>query len=73
MFFAYKSFLGYHRGADGKPEIDPEQANTVRRIYDRFLAGGQPAADRKRPDCGRHSDAHEQNGMAGQRRAIDPF
>jgi len=26
-------------GADGKPEIDPEQANTVRRIYDRFLAG----------------------------------
>ncbi len=39
MFFAYKSFLGYHRGADGKPEIDPEQANTVRRIYGRFLAG----------------------------------
>ena len=39
VFFAYKSFLGYHRGADGKPEIDPEQANTVRRIYDRFLAG----------------------------------
>ena len=39
VFFAYKSFLGYHRGADGKPEIDPEQANTVRRIYDHFLAG----------------------------------
>ena len=39
MFFAYKSFLGYRRGADGKPEIDPEQANTVRRIYDHFLAG----------------------------------
>ena len=39
VFFAYKSFLGYRRGADGKPEIDPEQANTVRRIYDRFLAG----------------------------------
>ena len=39
VFFAYKSFLGYRRGADGKPEIDPEQANTVCRIYDRFLAG----------------------------------
>lgn len=39
MFFAYKSFLGYRRGADGNPEIDPEQANTVRRIYDHFLAG----------------------------------
>ena len=39
VFFAYKSFLGYRRGADGKPEIDPAQADTVRRIYDRFLAG----------------------------------
>jgi hypothetical protein len=39
VFFAYKSFLGYRRGADGTPEIDPEQANTVRRIYDHFLAG----------------------------------
>ncbi len=39
VFFAYKSFLGYRRGADGKPEINPEQADTVRRIYDRFLAG----------------------------------
>ena len=39
VFFAYKSFLGYRRGADGKPEIAPEQAGTVRRIYDRFLAG----------------------------------
>lgn len=39
VFFAYKSFLGYRRGADGKPEIDPEQANTVRGIYDHFLAG----------------------------------
>ena len=39
VFFAYKSFLGYRKGADGKPEIDPEQAATVRRIYTRFLAG----------------------------------
>jgi DNA invertase Pin-like site-specific DNA recombinase len=35
----YKSLLGYREGADGQPEIDPEQAATVRRIYDEFLAG----------------------------------
>lgn len=37
--FQYKRFLGYRKGADGKPEIDPEQAETVKRIYERFLAG----------------------------------
>lgn len=36
---SYKSFLGYRRGADGQPEIDPEQAKTVTFIYDRYLAG----------------------------------
>jgi DNA invertase Pin-like site-specific DNA recombinase len=35
----YKSLLGYREGADGQPEIDPEQAATVRRIYAEFLAG----------------------------------
>lgn len=39
VFIAYKSFLGYRKGADGKPEIDPEQAQTVRLIYNEFLAG----------------------------------
>lgn len=37
--FHYKNFLGYRKGADGKPEIDSEQAAVVRRIYERFLAG----------------------------------
>lgn len=37
--FHYKRFLGYRRGADGKPEIDPEQAEIVRVIYNKFLAG----------------------------------
>ena len=37
--FSYKSFLGYRKGADGKPEIDPEQAVTVRRIFAEYLAG----------------------------------
>ena len=36
---SYKSFLGYRKGQDGKPEIDPEEAETVRLIYRRFLAG----------------------------------
>lgn len=37
--FNYSSFLGYRKGADGNPEIDPEQAEIVKRIYSRFLAG----------------------------------
>ncbi|MBR5119666.1 MAG: recombinase family protein, partial [Clostridia bacterium] len=37
--FQYKRFLGYRRGEDGKPEIDPEQAPIIRMIYERFLAG----------------------------------
>ncbi len=37
--FSYKNFLGYRRGADNKPEIDPEQAEIVRFIFDRYLAG----------------------------------
>lgn len=37
--FHYKNFLGYRKGEDGQPEIDPEQAEIVRRIYKRFLAG----------------------------------
>lgn len=37
--FAYKNFLGYQKGADGKPEIVPEEAETVKLIYSRFLKG----------------------------------
>lgn len=37
--FSYQSFLGYRKGADGKPEIAPEQAVTVRRIFSEYLAG----------------------------------
>ena len=35
----YKQFLGYCKGPDGLPEIDPEQAETVRRIYRMFMNG----------------------------------
>ena len=37
--FQYKKLLGYREGEDGKPEIDPEEAKTVRRIYRPNLAG----------------------------------
>ena len=37
--FMYKNFLGYRKGTDGNPEIDEEQAETVKIIYDRFIAG----------------------------------
>lgn len=37
--FAYSRFLGYRKGEDGKPEIIPEEAEVVRRIYRDFIAG----------------------------------
>lgn len=37
--FSYKSFLGYRKGADGKPEIDEEQAVIIRRIFKEYLIG----------------------------------
>lgn len=37
--FCYKSFLGYQKGADGNPEIVPDEAKIIRRIYEEYLAG----------------------------------
>lgn len=42
--FHYKNFLGYRRGENGQPEIDPEQAAIVRLIYEKFLAGDSYSA-----------------------------
>ncbi len=39
VVFKYKNFLGYRKGEDGKPEIVPEEAETVKLIYDEFLKG----------------------------------
>ena len=36
---SYKNFLGYRQGEDGKPEIVPEEAETVQFIYERYLEG----------------------------------
>lgn len=35
----YKNFLGYQKGADGKPKIDEDEAFTIRLIYLLFLEG----------------------------------
>ncbi|WP_418724086.1 recombinase family protein [Dysosmobacter sp.] len=37
--FQYKKMLGYRKGTDGQPEIVPEEAEIIRRIYRRYLAG----------------------------------
>ena len=38
----YGRFLGYRKGADGLPEIIPEEAQTVRLIYRSFMEGMTP-------------------------------
>ena len=37
--FQYKKMLGYRKGADGQPEIAPEEAEVIKRIYHRYLDG----------------------------------
>ena len=37
--FQYKKMLGYRKGAGGQPEIVPEEAEIIRRIYHRYLGG----------------------------------
>ena len=41
--FQYKNFIGYRRGPDGQPEIDPEGAKTIEHIFYGFLTGKTPA------------------------------
>lgn len=38
----YKHFLGYRKGENGEPEVVPEEAEIVRRIYGLFLKGQTP-------------------------------
>lgn len=39
VLMQYKSMIGYRKGADGEPEIVPEEAKIVTRIFDMFLSG----------------------------------
>ena len=52
--YNYKNFLGYRKGEDGKPEIDEDEAPTVRRIFARYLMGqsvGQICRDLTADGC----------------------
>lgn len=40
----YSSFLGYRKGKDGQPEIVPEEAEIVKRIYSSFMQGKTSSA-----------------------------
>ncbi|MBR4659621.1 MAG: recombinase family protein [Clostridia bacterium] len=44
----FSSFLGYRKGENGVPEIDPEEAETVRIIYRLFMEGMTVSAIAKR-------------------------
>ena len=39
VYYHYATFFGYKKGADGLPEIVPEEAAVVRRIFSRYLLG----------------------------------
>lgn len=39
VVFNYKKMVGYRKGADGNPEIIPEEAEIIKQIYMMFLAG----------------------------------
>ena len=40
----YKQFLGYRKGADGTPEIVPEEAEIILRIYSDFISSKSASA-----------------------------
>ncbi len=37
--YVYKQWLGYRKGADGQPEIVPEEAKIVERVFNMYLSG----------------------------------
>ena len=39
VYYHYNNFLGYREGEDGNPEIAPEEAEIVKRIFSRYLQG----------------------------------
>ena len=53
----YKWLLGYEKGPDGKPAIVPEQAEIVRFIYDRYLAGDTLQGIKETLEAQRHLTA----------------
>ncbi len=61
VFFQYTKCYAYKKGADGQPEIIPEEAEVIRRIYTAYLAGKSvPAIARELAEDGVKS--HSKNG-----------
>lgn len=61
VFFQYTKCYAYKKGADGQPEIIPEEAEIIRRIYTGYLAGKSvPAIAKELTDDGIRS--HAKNG-----------
>ena len=44
ILMSYRNFLGYERGEDGMPVINPQEAEVVRSIYRMFMEGKTPFA-----------------------------
>ena len=40
--FRYTNFIGYRKGADGNPEVDPDGAAVIMRIFLSYLCGDTP-------------------------------
>ena len=64
-FLPYKQFLGYDRGEDGKPVINPKEAKVVREIYRMFMEGKTPFA------IGRHLERSHVPTPAGKTKWSD--
>ena len=62
----YKQFLGYRKGADGFPEVVPEEAIVVHRIYTRFMEGSTPGGHCKGTDSRWGPDSIEKTTLADQ-------
>lgn len=56
--FQYKHLLGYRKGDNGKPEIVPEEAETVKMIFELFLDGFSMADIAKRLTILERKTAH---------------
>ena len=44
VFFAYEKIYAYKKGADSQPEIIPEEAEIVKRVFQSYLAGASVGA-----------------------------
>lgn len=62
----YKQFLGYRKGADGFPEVVPEEAIVVHRIYTRFMEGVDAGSRCKGTDSRWDPDSIEKTMLADQ-------